>query len=94
MSCADELLVVLDRDIQHIEKNLSRLNELRSLVIKRDEAALRKLLETIKADSDSYASNESKRQSLRKELADAIGCDVHQMTLSVLEDNLSKEKRD
>ncbi|MHC4424312.1 MAG: hypothetical protein ACYSWR_06560, partial [Planctomycetota bacterium] len=38
--------------------------------------------------------NESKRQSLRKELADAIGCDVHQMTLSVLEDNLSKEKRD
>jgi hypothetical protein len=25
----DELLVVLDRDIQHIEKNLSRLNELR-----------------------------------------------------------------
>jgi len=50
----DELLVILDKDTQQIQESLSRLNELRSLVIKRDDAALGKLLERIQYESDSY----------------------------------------
>jgi hypothetical protein len=88
-----ELLLCLDRDIQYIQQNLSRLNELRGLVIKRDDASLGKLLESIRAESDNYTANESKRQSLRKELADTFGCDIRQMTLSSLEDRLSEEGR-
>ena len=45
----DELLAVLDKDIEHIQRSLSRLNELRRLVIKRDDTALGKLLESIQA---------------------------------------------
>jgi flagellar biosynthesis/type III secretory pathway chaperone len=77
----DELLVVLDKDIQHIQESMSRLNELRSLVIKRDDTAL-----------SNYADNESRRQSIRNELANAFGCDVKQMTLSRLEKTLPKGK--
>ena len=90
----DELLVVLDKDIEHTQQSLSRLNELRSLVIKRDDVALGKLLESIQTESDSYRSHELKRQSIRKELASALGCGLEQMTLSTLEASLPKEKKD
>jgi len=88
-----ELLAVLDKDIEHVQETLLRLNELRSLVIKRDDAGLGKLLEGIQAESDSYKSNESQRQSIRKELATAFGCNLEQMTLSRLEASLTKEKK-
>ena len=89
----DELSVVLDKDIQHIEDSLSRLNELRSLVIKRDDSSLGKLLESIQAESNNYSANESQRRSIRKELATACGCSLEQMTLSKLEAMLSREKK-
>jgi hypothetical protein len=89
----DELLVVLDKDIQHIEESLLRLNELRGLVVKRDDAALGKLLGSIQAESNGYGSHELKRQSIRKELAIALDCDVEQMTLSRLEAVLPEERR-
>ena len=89
----DELLSCLDKDSQHVQESLSQLNRLRSLVIKRDDAALGKLLEIIKAESDSYRSQESKRQTIRKELANAIGCNTEQMTLSALEASLPKVKK-
>jgi len=81
----DELLAVLEKDIQHIQQCLSNLNKLRSLVIKRDDTTLSKLLEDIQSESNSYKNNELKRQSLRKELAKLICCDFKQMTLSRLE---------
>jgi len=65
----DELLACLDTDARHIQESLSYLNELRSLVIKRDDAALGKLLEGIRAESDRYGDHESQRQSIRRELA-------------------------
>ncbi len=77
----DELLVVLDRDIRHIQENLLRLNELRGLVIKRDEASLQKLLESIQSETNSYKDNELKRQSLREELETAFSCSIEQATL-------------
>jgi len=89
----DQLLLVLDKDIQNITENLSRLNELRSLVVKRDEVSLHKLLESIKSESGSYKENELKRQSLREELAIASNCSLKQMTLSRLEAELSGEKK-
>lgn len=89
----DELLAVLDKDIQHTQQSLSQLNELRSLVIKRDEAALSSLTETIQARSDDYKKHELKRQSIRKELAGLLGCGLEQMTLSKLEATLQGEKK-
>lgn len=89
----DDLLVVLDRDIQHIQESLSRLNELRSLIVKHDNTALGKLLESIQTESDSYKSNELKRQAIRRELATVFGCSLEQMTLSMLEAELGGEKK-
>jgi len=89
----NELLAVLDKDIQHIQDSLSWLNELRSLVIKRDDAALSKLLQRIRAESDSYVRNDQQRQSLRKDLANALSCRVEQITLSRLMAILPEEKK-
>ena len=89
----DELLAVLDKDSGHIQESLLKLNELRSLVIKRDDAALGKLLESLQTESDSYRSHELKRQSIRQDLANALGFNLEQMTLSALEASLPKEKR-
>jgi hypothetical protein len=88
----DELLAVLDRDIEHLQQSLSRLDELRSLVIKRDEVGLCRLLETIGAESQDYRTHESKRHLIREELAAAVGCGVEQMTLSWLEAELPTDK--
>ncbi len=90
----DELLLVLDEDIRHIQQTLSRLNELRSLVIKRDDASLGKLLELIRSESESYRKHELHRQSIRKELASALGCGFGQMTLSKLETSLPTDIKD
>jgi len=74
--------------------NLERLNELRALVVKRDETSLRKLLNVIQSESGRFRDNELKREQLRAELASIIGCDLKQMTLSRLAGELSGEKRD
>ena len=89
----DKMLTVLDKDIQHMQENLSRLNELRSLVIKRDNAALGRLLESIQGNADSYAANEAKRDSIRRELSAATGCAVEELTLSRLETAVSGDRK-
>ena len=90
----DQLLTCLDKDSQHIQESLSQLNKLRSYVIKRDDSGLGKLLKIIQAETSSYRNHESKRQTIRKELANALGCNTEQVTLSALERRLSKEKKD
>jgi hypothetical protein len=89
----DQLVAILDRDIQFIQKNLSRLTDLRSFLIKHDDAALANLLEEIKSDSNTYSANELQRQQIRKELAIAAGCDPRQMNLSKLETMLPAHDR-
>ncbi len=89
----DELLSCLDNDSRHIQESLLQLNKLRSLVIKRDDTGLGTLLKIIQAESDSYGNHESKRQTIRKELAHALGCNTEQMTLSALEASLPKGKK-
>jgi len=92
-SKVDELLVVLDEDIRHIKRTLSQLNELRASVVKRDDVALGRLLESVQVESDSYRNSELRRESIRKELALALDCDLEQFTLSRLEAALEQEKR-
>jgi len=90
----DELLTCLEKDSQHIQESLSQLNKLRSYVIKRDDSGLSKLLKTIQAETSSYRNHESKRQTIRKELANALGCNTEQITLSALEARLPKGKKE
>jgi len=89
----EELLVCLDKDIQHMQENLQKLNEIRELVIKRDDAALGELLESIQSTSDCYRNHELNRKSIRKELAESLGCTIEQMTLSSLEKSLPDAKK-
>jgi hypothetical protein len=90
----DELLACLDTDVKHMRESLANLNELRSLVIKRDDAALGKLLESIQAGANPYGDNESNRQAIRQDLANILGCDIGQMTLTTLASCLSEAKRE
>lgn len=89
----DELLAVLDKDVEHVRTSLSRLDELRSLVVKRDSEALGILLDEIRKQSQEYSENESRRASLRAELARDLGCEVGDMTLSRLESVVGEGKR-
>ncbi len=89
----DDLLIVLDEDIEQIKRNLDILDQLRSLVIKHDESSLRELLENIRSRPNSYKENELKRQSLRKDLSLALGCDIEQITLSILSEQLSGDRK-
>ena len=90
---ADELLATLDLDIEHIHRCLSELDELRAMVIRRDEKGLNVLLEGIRAGAAVYASNEQRRQSLRSEIAGFLGLEEKQLTLSCLGDFLSGERK-
>ena len=87
------LLVCLKKDIEHLQDSLSQLNELRRLVIKRDDVALDRLLEMIQAEEGHYRNHELNRQSIRKGLAAAFGYDLEQMTLSALEADLSETRK-
>lgn len=86
----EDLLVCLETDSEHIQESLSQLNELRSLVIKRDDVALGRLLESIQAESQRHRNQQQRRQSIRKDLANALECGIEQMTLSKLEQALPK----
>ena len=90
----DRLLACLDQDARHMQESLLHLNEMRRLVIKRDEAALGKLLEGIQAGAGPCRDHELKRKSIRKELAETLGCDTGQMTLSAIQECLPQAKKD
>ncbi len=85
----DELLRVLDKDIEHLEDNISRLDQLRSLVVKQDNDSLTQLLTTIQSESKTYHSNELKRLVLRRKLATAFNCDPKEISLSRLGTHLT-----
>ena len=89
----DQLLVCLEKDIEHVQKSLSNLDELRSMVIKRDNNALSRLLEDIKNESDNYRKHENKRQLIRSELAKYFNWSVKDTTLSKIEAIVPEEKK-
>ena len=90
----DELLSVLGTDIELIEKSLNRLKGLRGSLIKRDEAGMRQLLECVRSESESRDANEIRRERIKAELSDILGCDAQSMTIGVLGNFLSEIQRD
>jgi hypothetical protein len=89
----DQLIVILDRDIRHLEDNIATLDQLRRLVVKQDNTALSQLLGSLQSQAKNYRENELTRQTLRSELAFMFGCSVEQITLSRIEEQLAQEKR-
>ena len=90
----DMMLECLDIDIEYLQMNLLRLNDLRAFVIKRDDKALTQLLENIQKESEKYKHNETKRQILRKEIADLLEYKIEQITLSMLANQLSQTRQE
>jgi hypothetical protein len=88
------LLEVLEADIRHVENVLSRLDTLRTLLIRREDAALEQLLGEVRQESDVYRGNEQKRQQLRRDLAAELGCTERELTLSKLQSHLTGWTRD
>ena len=89
----DALLAVLDDDIRHTETTVAQLDTLRTLLIKRDEKGLEQLLRELQSRGQTYGTIEQRRQTLRQELADALGCDAQSLTLSALQKVLSGSRR-
>lgn len=89
----EQLLAVLDEDIRHLETTLSQLDALRGLLIKRDDAALDRLLGEIRGRTEAYAANERMRQMLRADLALMLGGDTGRFTLSKLQSKLPEPQR-
>ncbi|HNY79305.1 MAG: flagellar export chaperone FlgN [Sedimentisphaerales bacterium] len=89
----DALLTALDEDIRNSESTLSRLDVLRSLIIKRDDVALEQLLHDLRHEAESRAVGDQRREGIRKELATELGCDIRGLTLSTLKRMLSGPRR-
>ena len=81
----NELMMVIDIDIAHLQESLLRLNDLRMLVVKRDNDKLGKLLMTIEASTNSHKENEQRRQQICQYLAEAAGIDSKYATLVDIE---------
>jgi len=80
-----EMIRCLEKDIHDIELILKYLDEIRALVLKRDDKALKTLLERAQVQAEEYKQQEAKRNLLQRELADILTCDAGQVTLSKLE---------
>jgi hypothetical protein len=80
----DALLAALDEDIRSTQSTLSQLDVLRSLIIKRDDKALEALLRDLQEEAESRLAAIQRREAIRKELADELGCEPGAMTLSAL----------
>ncbi len=89
----DALLTVLDEDIRHTETSLSLLDALRGLLIKRDDVGLERLLNDLRREGEVHFGNERRRENLRQELADEMGCGIQDVTLSALKRTLSGERQ-
>lgn len=89
----DALVTALDEDIRNTEATLSRLDELRTLIIKRDDAALEQLLNGLRHEAESRSPGIERREAIRKELAAELGCDIGTVTLSALKRVLRGPRR-
>lgn len=82
----NELMIVLDIDIAHLQESLLRLNDLRMLVVKRDNDKLGELLMTIEASTNSHKENEQRRQQICQYIADVAGIQSKYATLADIEE--------
>jgi chromosome segregation ATPase len=89
----DGLLAVLQKDLEHIERSIGEFDELRALVIKRDDSGLSKLLEQIRSRSQEYAANQRMREELRQQIAEILDCPVGEVRLGRLQQEVSAEQQ-
>jgi hypothetical protein len=89
----DELLLVLRKDLEHIEQSNDNLNVLRELVIRRDDCGLNRLLEQIRSQSQEYVENQKLREQLRQQIARILGWPVGEVRLGRLLQSVSVEQR-
>jgi hypothetical protein len=78
------LIEVLDRDIESLQKNLSRLDQMRSAVIKRDDGSLGRILGELRTEGESLQMQEAMRKLIRKNLAEFFDCSYEDVTLTKL----------
>jgi len=88
----DELLAHLECEAEYLQNCLVYLDELKKLVIKRDEPALRELLEIIQVELAGHKIHEQNRQLARRKLAEALGCSKTEITLTALQKLLPQDK--
>jgi hypothetical protein len=86
------LIDVLESEMEHISFTLEMLDQLRGMVIKRDDKSLNLLLEKARLKTEKYATIENRRQVIRKELARIWGCETKEMTLTRLIQILPSER--
>jgi hypothetical protein len=89
----NELLAVLQKDLEYIERNIVELDELRALVIKRDDSGLSKLLEQIRSRSQEYEANQKLREELRRQIAEILDWSVGEVRLGRLLQQVSAEQK-
>jgi hypothetical protein len=88
----NELLVVLQKDLEHIEHSTETLEKLRELVVMRDDKNLNKLLDDIRSNSEEYTANEKRRGQLREEIAFELGWPAEEVRLGKLQNVVSAEQ--
>lgn len=69
----EEFIQVLDDDILNLELSLIRLDELRAAVIKREDDALKALIETIRIQSDDHTKVNRRRDDVLRRLSSLYG---------------------
>ncbi|MBN1124159.1 MAG: hypothetical protein JXA82_04065 [Sedimentisphaerales bacterium] len=79
-----DLLEILEAEQRRIAHTLTRLDELRSAVIKRDENMLFTLQETIRTEQEQAVDLESRRELVREKIAGILGCSVEKLNLTRL----------
>lgn len=89
-----QLLAILEEDIRRSEKTLNWLDQLRGMVIKRDDAGLNSLLTEIQGQGRNYKNSDSQLHGLRREIARNLGCNFKQVTLTRLQGELSGQMLD
>ena len=80
----ETLQTVLDRDIDHLNFTTDVLDQLRSLVIKRDDSGLTALLDEVRTRNNAMRGQDEMREGLRTTLATVVGCSENTPTLSEL----------
>jgi hypothetical protein len=90
----EQLFAFLDCDIGNLRKTLSRLDQMRSAVIKRDDAELVKILDEVRCEMQLQQTQQLQRRLLRKELAEILGCSCEDMTLTKLQKFLPEGQGD
>ncbi len=89
----NQLLAVLDEDIEHLTTARERLRQMREAVIKRDEAALRNILEQANTANQAYQQVPRKRARARAALARQLDCPPENLNLTALAGYLDAETR-